>query len=391
MVGGTRSYEMAQRMIKAGHEVVMISSNHDGDSKSDGWYQTDEDGIEVHWLPVPYSNKLGFWGRMKTFFSFAFGASAKAASFKGDIIFATSTPLTIAIPALYASWRTKTPFVFEVRDLWPEAPIQMGWLKNPLLIWLARRLEQFTYKRAAHIVALTPGMKAGVVEAGQPREKVTMIPNSSDLELFSPDVDGSSVKERLQIGDRFSLAYFGTMGEANGLQFVLDAAMVLKQRSVDDVVFVLHGDGRERERLVKFAKENGLANVIFSDPVPDKNEIARLAAAVDVCMTIYKNVPVLYTCSPNKMFDSFSAGKPVLTNMPGWLQSLVEDNECGVFVEPDDAVGFAEKVLHLRDNKHLLPEMGRRARTLAEQRFSRDLLGAQLTKVLEDAAEKAWK
>lgn len=384
--GGTRSYEFARRFVQAGHEVHMISSWR-GESDHTSWFQSDQDGIQVHWLPVAYTNRMGFVARVRAFLRFAIGAGSYAARLGGDVVFATSTPLTIAIPGIYASKRLKVPMIFEVRDLWPEAPRQMGELKNPLLLWLARRLELAAYRHAAHIVALSPGMKTGVVEAGVPDAKVSMIPNSCDLDLFHPGVDGAAERQRLGVGERLTLAYFGTMGPANGLDFVLDAAAELKRRGETGAIFVLHGDGKMRPHLERRKAAEGLENVIFSGP-SDKLTVARLAAAADVGLTIFKNVPMLYTCSPNKMFDTLAAGRPVLTNMPGWLTDTVEKNGCGVGVRPDDSVDFADKVQWLLANRDRLPEMGRKARELAEREFSRDVLAGRVLAVLENAAAK---
>lgn len=387
MVGGTRSYEMARRFVAAGHEVNMITSTHElSASDKKDWYETNEAGIRVHWLPVLYSNNLGTHARIKAFLQFAVASRKKAREIGGDVVFATSTPLTIAIPGVYAAKKNKVPMVFEVRDVWPEAAIQMRILASPFTILPARWLEKWAYRNSVHIVALTPGMRDGVLKSGVvPDNNITVIPNGSDLDLFSPEVDGDEFREKLKLGSRFTLSYFGTLGPANGLHFVLDAASELKRRKVDDVVFVLHGRGKERPGLQKRAEEEGLDNVVFSDPVAEKTAVARLAAASDACMTIYKNLPILHTCSPNKIFDSFAAGKPVLTNMPGWLQSLVQDHRAGVFCEPDNPIDFADKVLYLRDHPDECREFATNSRRLAEEVFSRDLLAKKLLKVLNEA------
>ena len=156
----------------------------------------------------------------------------------------------------------------------------------------------------------------------------------------------------------------------------------LKRRGVNDIVFVLHGDGKERPMLEARQKREGLDNVVFSDQDLPKSEVAQLVAAADIAMTIYKNVPILYTCSPNKMFDSFAAGKPVLTNMPGWLQDLVEENDAGVFVEPDNSQDLADKTVYLYEHPELCKTYGENARRLAETEFARDKLTRKLEAVL---------
>jgi glycosyltransferase involved in cell wall biosynthesis len=386
-VGGIRSYEMARRLVDKGHEVHLLTSSN-VPRETPGWFQTDVEGIKVHALPIPYSNRQSNAERIRTFFGFAFGAARKARSLGADVVFATSTPLTIAIPGILAARLKRVPMVFEVRDLWPEAPVQMGALTSPPAIYGADLLERLAYRNAAHVVALSPGMAEGVIKKGVPPEHVSVIPNASDLELFRPGLDGREFRERFELEGKTVLLYFGTMGEANGLSFVLDGAAELKRRGRDDIAILLHGDGRERDLLEARKAREDLHNVTFSSWDLHREELARLVASSDVCMTIYKNLPVLYTCSPNKMFDSFSAGKPVLTNMPGWLGGLVEKNEAGVFVEPDNAVDFADKAEHLADHPELREVYGRNARALAEREFSRDLLAEKLEAVLQSAVRR---
>jgi glycosyltransferase involved in cell wall biosynthesis len=332
---------------------------------------------------------MGFSARVRAFFKFALAARAEAARIGGDIVFATSTPLTIAIPGIHAARRNRIPLVFEVRDLWPEAPRQMGVLTNPVFFWAARQLELRAYRNSRFVVALSPGIRDGVIAAGVAPERVFMIPNASDLDLFHPSRDGSAHRARLGLGDRLALIYFGTMGLANGLDYVLDGAAELKRRGELRAVFVLHGDGRMRPHLERRKAQEGLDNVVFSSPLPDKSKLAEIVAAADVGLTIYKNLPVLYTCSPNKMFDTLAAGKPVLTNMPGWLGDLVTKNQCGVFAKPDNAGSLADRVQELIVRRAQLPEMGRRARLLAEREFDRDKLAAQVLAVLERAVREA--
>ena len=352
--------------------------------------QTEVDGIRVLQVRAGYqtymtATKQSYARRLGHFMRFAAAASAAARRVeRPDVIYATSPPLTMALPAIAAARHHRAPFVFEVRDLWPEAPIQMGALRGGAAIRAARALERFVYRRAAHVVALSPGMRDGVIAAGKAPEDVSLIPNASDLELFSPGVDGGPARARLGLRDRFVLTYFGTMGEANDLTHVIDAARLMKERGEDGVAFVLHGDGKRRAELEQRAA--GLDNVVFSDPIPDKSQIAQIAAASDACMTIYKDVPILYTCSPNKLFDTFAAGRAALVNTPGWLTELVERNEAGVAVRPADAADLADKAVWLRDNPELVRRYGQNGRRLAEREFDRDLLAVRLEEVLRGAA-----
>ncbi|MEZ4656452.1 MAG: glycosyltransferase family 4 protein [Caldilineaceae bacterium] len=384
--GGTRSYEFARYLVNQGHQVTMLTAASDHNAEAQGTNSYQVDGIDVVGINAGYKDhiegtRMSYPQRILNFLYFAIVSTWVGLRLpKADLVFATSTPLTIGIPGLIISKLRRIPLVFEVRDLWPEAPVQIGALKSPLQIGLARWLERTIYRNSAHIIALSPGMQDGVVATGISASRVTMIPNASDVDLFTPTVDGSEFRQRLNLNGHFTCVYFGTMGEANGLNFVLDAAAELKNRQVSDVVIVLQGDGKERPMLQKRCQGEKLDNVIFADPVP-KQDVPKVVTGANVAMTIFKNLPIFATNSPNKMFDSLAAGRPVLVNMPGWMQELVEENRAGVFVQPDNPVDFADKIIFLRDNPALCAEYGRNARQLAEEKFARHKLAAQLEQV----------
>lgn len=392
-IGGTRSYEFARYLTGRGHHVTIVTAGGGEDWPGRALTRRRQvEGIDVLEVRAGYADyvrgtKLGYARRIWEFARFAVAATvAVAREPRPDVVYATSPPLTMALPAFVASRRHRAPLVFEVRDLWPEAPIQMGALSNPLAQHAARLVERGAYRAAAHVIALSPGMRAGVVAAGVPESRTSMISNASDLDLFSPDVDGSAVRERLGLGERFVCSYFGTMGEGNDLTYVVDAAAALRARGEDGVAFVLHGDGKRREALEELVRARGLEDaVILSRPIGDKASVAELAAASDACMTIYKDVPILYTCSPNKLFDTFAAGRAAIVNTPGWLQELVEDNDAGVYARHGEPADLAEKVAWLRDHPDRVAELGRNARSLAEREFDRSLLAGRVEAVLERA------
>ena len=354
--GGTRSYEFARRFVRGGHRVRMVTAGR----------AATVEGIDVVGVRGAYSDYMRATAmpnvrRMAAFARFAAGATL--AALRGprpDVIYATSPPLTMAVPALVAALRWRAPLVFEVRDLWPEAPIQMGALRNPLARRLARALERLVYARSTRLIALSPGIRAAL-----PREKTALVPNAADLDLFDPAPRDAP----------FQVAYFGAMGEANDLGPVVEAARLLP-----DVPFVLMGDGKRRAELERVAP----ANVHFRSG--SKTDVARLAADSTACLTVFKDVPVLSTNSPNKLFDTFAAGRAAVVNMDGWMRELVERNEAGVYVRAGDAADLAEKVAWLRDNPDEAVRMGRNGRDLAEREFGRDELAARALAVLEEAA-----
>ena len=384
--GGTRSYEFARQLVAAGHEVVMVTagSGRAGEERAVEGIRVIEvgggHGDYVRATAVPYPRRIA------SFLRFAARATATVLreAAPPDVVFATSPPLTMALPAVAASRRHRAPLVFEVRDLWPEAPIQMGALRNPLVQRLARALERSIYRFSCHVVALSPGIREGVMSAGVAPDRVTLIPNASDLDLFSPRVDAGDLRAQLGVSDRFLSSYFGTMGEANDLSQVIESAAILQERGEESVAFVLQGDGKRRAALEEEVLRRGLRNVRLL-PASGKDSVARLAAASDACMIIFKDVPILATNSPNKLFDTFAAGRPAIVNTPGWQRDLVERHEAGVFARPGDPAHLAEQVLFLRDHPELAGRFGRNARRLAETEFDRRMLAERLRGVLEDA------
>ena len=386
---GTRSYEMSQRLIAAGHKVSMICGVTDiaAPELRTGQHlsKIELDGIDVHCIAEPYSNKMGFARRLLAFGRFARQATRVIANLDADLVFATSTPLTVGIPGMKGAKKLGVPFVFEVRDRWPEIPIAIGVLKNPLLIWYAQRMERRIYRAARHIIALSPGMRDGIASTGYPINQITMIPNGCDIELFQPS---EARVDDPQFGDPndFHLVFTGAHGLANGLDAVLDAAAVLKKRGVSGIRFVFIGHGKLKQHLVQRSQDEGTADIIsWIDPIA-KVELARLLPRMDVGMMVLKNLPAFYYgTSPNKFFDYIASGLPVLNNYPGWVADMLGKNDCGLAVPPDNAEAFADAVVTLRDDPDRRRRMGMAGRALAEREFGRDKLGSAFVKVLEQA------
>jgi glycosyltransferase involved in cell wall biosynthesis len=394
---GTRSYEFARYLTGKGHRVTMITSGLENrefpvpDDKKYAEFETQR--INVIAIAAAYNDPqvgTGMSGlqRMFKFYQFAWLACRVGQKLPApDVVFATHTPLTIGLAGLTLGRYFKVPFVFEVRDLWPEALVNVGALKNPLVIWWLERMAKKIYAGAKHIVALSPGIKEGIVRAGVPADKVTVIPNAGDLDLFSPDIDGSAQRRRLGLKDRFTAIYFGAMGLANGLEYVIEAARILAERGNDHIVLVLLGSGGKRVELEKLASEYELKNVIFSNPAYDKEQLAQIVAGCDVCLTIYRAAKE-YTWSPNKMFDALAAGKPVLINVPGWLGETIEKNNCGRCIDARRPKMLADALQELAANPKLCRQMAKNARELAEREFDRLKLAKIFENVLIEAVSK---
>jgi len=389
---GTRSYEVAKVLVKRGHQVTMICGTGVR-LKVAGLQEVRKgekhgvvDGINVIQFELSYSNRDGFLRRSLAFFKFALRSIGVVFKLKYDLIFATSTPLTASIPGIVAklSMRGK-PFVFEVRDLWPELPKAMGVITNPLVLMAMSTLEWMSYRCADRCIGLAPGIVEGIRKRGSKSLQVEMIPNGCDLDLFRPDVEPGAIPG-VNEGD-FVALFTGAHGLANGLDAVLDVAAKLKEVKRSDIKIVLIGDGSQKDALTKRAKTEELTNCIFIDPMP-KDMLPAILTRANVGLMILANVPAFYNgTSPNKFFDYISSGLPVLVNYPGWMSRLIDDQKCGVSVAPLDTMAFVSVLENMADGGIDLGLMGQNARALAETEFSRDKLCQELTSVLESCAE----
>lgn len=390
MSGGTRSYEMGKRLVAAGHEVHIITSWTE-DTEHTDWFEENIDGIHTYWYPNSYNNAMSFSERIKAFIKFAQAASLKATSLKeADIIFATSTPLTIAIPAIIASKVLKKPMVFEVRDLWPEIPIAIGALKNPLLKTVAKRLESWAYKNSSAIIALSPGMKDGIVKTGYPSSHVAVIPNSSDNADFAAD---SKKAKRVRdgkpwLGDSPLLVYTGTFGKINGVSYMVQLAQELKNLD-SNIKILLVGDGAEKEQVILEAKRLKVfeSNLFYENQIP-KKDIPGLLSAATMASALFIDLPEMRPNSANKFFDALASSTPVFLNYGGWMHELVNKHHCGIAAWNISIEEAAKELNEKMNDQGWLNQAAKSARSLAETEFDRDKLANQLITVLELTLDK---
>jgi len=382
--GGTRSYEFARRLSAAGYDVQIVTSDTRSNAPR-GWRTEVVDGFTVHWLGVPYANKMSYFRRIVAFFSFALRSSKRARSLRGDVIYATSVPLTIVIPALWAALFRRTPILFEVRDLWPEMPIAVGALRNPILIFMARLLELVAYRTAAHIIALSPGMRDGVLARGIPADRVTVIPNGADLDLFG----GDGVKPKDWTDDcpglvgKKLVVYCGTLGHLNGLSYLAETAAELSHLR-DDVAFLVVGNGKEDEIVQERAFELGvLGTSFYMMPAIPKVQVPAIYAAADIVTSVFLPIKEMEVNSANKFFDALAAGKPVAINYGGWQADIVNSSRIGVVLPASDTKKAALILSYLLDNPKELQQMSKRSREVAEKEFDRDILSERLLTVVE--------
>lgn len=389
MSGGTRSYEFARRLVRRGHSVEMITARAEPRGRTrDTWNVTDEAGVRVHWCAVPYSNEMGLRARIAAFTRFAIQATRRARTLPRDVVLASSTPLTVAVPGVIAARSRGVNMVFEVRDVWPEVPIALDVLRNPLARRAALALEAWAYRNAATVIALSPDM-ATSVSTRFPGVELEVIPNAADTDLFGVVAERDVARFRRQrtwLGDRPLIVYAGTLGAVNNVGYVVELARWLRPLDPDIRVLVV-GAGKEREEVVHLAHRRGVLdrNLFLEPPVP-KRDMPALLRAADLAISSVAPVKELHANSANKVFDAFAAGCPVLINHGGWLRDVLEESGAGVSLPATDPRAAAALVAaRLRDTRWL-DDARAAARRLAAERFDRDQLFDRFEQVLLRAA-----
>ncbi|MBS1495158.1 MAG: glycosyltransferase family 4 protein [Bacteroidetes bacterium] len=388
---GIRSYGMAKHIVDSGNKVTMVFSESPRLKSpitipyNNGMRRGQYEGIDLIEFNLKYNNKLSLFKRALVFFKFSLRSIKLVFSEDYDIVYATSTPLTAGIPGIIMKlFGKKKPFVFEVRDLWPELPREMGVVKNKFVLWGMGVLESLSYNLADACVALSPGIEKGIRKVLKKKDKpVYLIPNGCDLDIFTPGRHSKDIIPGAKEDD-FLAVFTGAHGLANGLEAAINAAAVLKKSDKGkNIKLVFIGDGALKAKLVKRAQDEGLDNCVFLSPVP-KKELVNYLKACDVGLMLLANIPAFYFgTSPNKFFDYISMGMPILNNYPGWLAEMITEYNLGIAVEPDNPEAFANALIKLSEDKSKLEEMRINSRKLAEEKFDRLKLADKLNEVLE--------
>ena len=385
---GTRSYDVSRHLATMGHKVTMIC----GIGETSGlepmaWYRpfrkTTMVGCSVIVCNVRYSNGLSSLGRMWAFCWFVVLATVAAISVRGvDSVFATSTPLTVGVPGYLAARLKRVPFVFEVRDIWPETFIRSGWFTGEELpIRLMSRLEGFLYKNAQRILLVSPGFQERLVERGFPVAKMRTILLGADGSLFHTLRPDQEFLRRYGLESRVLAIYTGAHGRENALEYVIDAAEIAKRRT--DIAFVLVGAGGQKGQLQEYARQKGLGNVVFADPV-SKERIAGVLAACHMGLMILKAIGQPRSETPNKIFDYMFAGLPSLVNFEGPALEMVTKEKCGLYVDPKHPEDLAVRVIELADDPRRRRQMGSHGRSAAFEKYDRRIIARQLAETFEE-------
>ncbi|OEK06966.1 glycosyltransferase family 4 protein [Roseivirga misakiensis] len=378
--GAIRSYYLSKGLVEKGFEVEMITSHNES------FYTLKEiNGVKVHYLPVAYSNDMGFIKRVLSFLKFVRLAKKKAASIQNiDSAYITSTPLTVGLIGLWLKRNYNIPYTFEVRDLWPTAPIQIGAVKGRVFKNWLYRLERKIYEGSDRIVALSPGMRDWIKQV-VPNKNVYMIPNMADCEFFKNEIKDPKLIKFYHAEKPFVVTYLGSIGTTNHLEFLLDIASCTKENSLN-VDYKIVGQGSQLGHIKSLAYQKGLDNIEFIGH-QDKEGVRRILNITDATYVSFADLPVLATNSPNKFFDSLASGKLTIVNTPGWTKDLVEKSKCGFYADPNDPNDFLKKLKPFLENREALDQFKANARNLAESSYSKKLQIDKLVKVLNNESQ----
>ena len=388
--GGTRSFDLAQGFVLSGHQIEMITSTSDEKYKTgQRWVKVEQNGLVVYYIYLPYGNHLSYLQRTKVFFQFLWFSSLKLLSLNGEVVLATSTPLTIGIPALLKKWFHGTPFIFEARDIWPEAVIAIGALENKILQKVLYRLESIIYKNAAAIVTLSKDMKHSIVSR-YPQfntKTITVIENISEINRFQNGYSKyiSVLKEKIGFQPRFTVLYAGTFGRVNGIDYVIKLAE--KILPIDSsIVFVLIGDGAEKKAIIQEAIDRTVfnKNVFILNSVA-KQDLPQLYYECNMGSSFVIPIRELWANSANKFFDTLAAGKQILINHEGWQKDIIINENIGYvlpeFINDNTVEDF---VKYTRRDKYFIIEQQENSLEAAKEYYALEVAIKKYNKIFNE-------
>lgn len=374
--------------MKDGHNVIVITCapNHPQGRVYEGYrnrfYQREtKDGITVIRVWTFVTANEGFFKRTLNYISYMCSAVVVSLFLpKADVVLSTSPQFFNGLAGYFVSEMRRIPWVLEIRDLWPESIVTVGAIKSQAVIKMLEWIERFAYRNADHIVPVTDSFKAYMLGKGIEAGKITVVKNGVDLAQYRP-VDGASeLAEELRLTGKFIVSYFGTHGMAHHLETILDAARRLNNSP--NIVFLMVGDGAERQTLVRMRDTMGLKNVMMLDQQP-KSRMPELWALSDVSLVLLKKSDLFKTVIPSKIFESLAMAKPIVLGVEGESADLLRAAQAGLCIEPEDADQLVARVLELSRDTQLRQRLGRNGRRFVMEQFDRIILARKLASVIE--------
>lgn len=378
-----RAAELSKYWVRMGHEVTVLTGfpNHPTGVVPEDWrsrfrrlrYTETVEGVRVArtWLwPLP--NRKGH-ERIRNYASFCFSSAISGLALpKPDVIIATSPQLLVALSGWWlASWK-QVPFVFEVRDLWPESLAAVGAASvRTFLHRMLGAVAGFLYRHATRIVVVTPAFKDHLTRYWDvPDSKISVVENGVETDVFRPDPAAAETRKQLNLDDRFSICYIGTMGNAHGLKTLVAAAEEL-QATLPSATFLLIGEGAEKEQIIQLAAACGLTNIRFLDQQP-RQRIPAYISAADVCLVMLKKTELFKTVIPTKLLEYMACERPVIVAVDGQARKIVEAAGAGLYTEPEDSAALAKAIVDLANCPDQRQKMGLNGRQYIIDNFSRE-------------------
>jgi glycosyltransferase involved in cell wall biosynthesis len=388
----SRTHEHCRAWQEMGHEVTVLTCvpNHPAGKVYPGyrnrlWQVDGVSGLRVirMWTLLA-ANRGVFWRSANYFFYMIMAIAGAPLLPRSDVVISTSPQFFCGLAGYFVSRVRRVPWILEIRDLWPESIVTVGAMRPSLATQFLQWLECFAYRKADRIVSVTDSFVEHVAaRCGDPR-KIIVIKNGVDLSFYRPDHDGRSLRRDLGVGERLVAAYVGTHGMAHGLDVILRSAEMLRERK--DIVFVMVGDGAERERLQRERERLGLDNVLMVGQLP-KEKMPEVWGMTDVSLVLLRKQPLFDSVLPSKLFEAMGAAKPIVLGVRGESQRLVEASGSGLCIEPESAEQLAEAVASLAADSRRRLTMGRAGRDYVEQHFDRRRLAARYEAAIAELAE----
>lgn len=368
--GPLRSYYLARALVTRGIEVSVITA------REQALYTREQiEGIDVHYLPIAYDNRFGFYKRGISFLRYAVNCVRIAGRIKNiSLCYAISVPLTVGQAAQWIKKKYGIPFIFEVGDLWPDAPIQLGFIQNKVLQKSLYLLENHIYRNAKQIVALSEPIRAAI-QRKSPEAKITVIPNIADTDFYSAAPKDTNLIKEFAVEGKYVVSYIGAVGFANGLDYYLECARAARKAGLP-IHFFLCGEGGAYDSLKNSAAKLGIDNLTMI-PFRNREGVRKVMNVTDAAFISYRPFPILETGSPNKYFDGLAAGKLIIINFKGWIREEIEKEKCGVALDPRMPYDFVAKVKPFLDDPKMESIYRQNARRLAERKYSRTILSEQ--------------
>jgi glycosyltransferase involved in cell wall biosynthesis len=387
----SRTYEHCKLWVKMGHDVSVVTCapNHPRGNiylgyKNKLFQREESEGIKVVRLWTYVTANEGLFRRTLNYFSYMVSAIFAAPFLpRADVVLSTSPQFFNGLAGYFVSRLKRAPWVLEIRDLWPESILVVGAIKNRWIIRALEYLEIFAYRKADRVVPVTDAFKRYIVGKGIREEKIEVVKNGVDLDFYKVAEGANPVVEEFGLSGKFVSAYFGTHGMAHHLETVLEAAALLRARK--DILFLLVGDGAERQKLLALREERGLDNVMMLDQQP-KQKMPFLWQCSNVSMVLLKKSHMFKMVIPSKIFESMAMQIPLILGVEGESREIIETARSGLCIEPQNATELARCVADLADKPELCEELGRNGRRYVSEHYDRHVLAAKYERLMVQLA-----